>query len=134
MLALDYGRVHTGVAISDSSGTLARPLKDIAEAAAPAGIRKIGQIMEDETVFCAIVGMPLSLSGQRGEQARETEKFLAALRASVDVPVFAWDERFTSKMAAAQAGRSNSSVHSLAACVLLEDYLRSAEYRRRVDK
>ena len=46
------------------------------------------------------------------------------------IPVIAWDERFTSKLAAQKGLHSDSNPHSLAACCLLEDFLGSAEFRR----
>ncbi len=131
VLALDYGRVHTGVAISDPSGLLARPLADVSGAAGPEGAGRIARMIEEEDVGCVVVGMPVSLSGKKGRQAGETEEFINLLKTSVDVPVLAWDERFTSKMAAEHAGGSRASAHGIAACILLEDYLISADYQHR---
>ncbi len=130
VLALDYGRAHTGVAISDPSALLARPLEDIEQGAGPAGIGNIVRLITEKKVFLVIVGMPVSLSGNREAQARETEEFMESLQARVDVPVIAWDERFTSKMAKKHAASSRASAHGLAACILLDDYLKSAEYQR----
>ena len=133
VLALDYGRAHTGVALSDPTGIIARPLDEIGEAAAPAGIRRIAGLVRSEAVGSVIVGMPVSLSGGRGAQAAETETFIEALREAVGVPVYPWDERFTSKIAGRRRTGSGVSGHSLAASYLLEDYLGSAAYRSRVE-
>ena len=100
VLALDFGRARTGVAVSDPTGTLARPIGVVALAATETGLDEIRAIVERERAERVVVGLPLTLRGERGEQARETEAFLAALRKVLDVPVETYDERFTSSLAA----------------------------------
>ncbi len=134
VLALDYGRVHTGVAISDRTGTISRPLEEIGEAASPDGLRHIAGLVQSEGVGSVIVGMPVSLSGEAGGQAAETEAFLVELRRAVSVPVYPWDERFTSKIAGRRGRGAAASSHSLAAGFMLEDYLGSEAFRRRVSE
>jgi putative Holliday junction resolvase len=134
ILALDYGRIHTGAAISDPTGTIVRPLDPVRDANSEQGIGKISVMTEQEGANAVVVGMPVSLNGERGAQARETEIFIEALEKSLDLPVFTWDERFTSKMAAAKGRFSDSDPHSLAACCLLEDYLASEEFQRRTGR
>lgn len=133
ILALDYGSVHTGVAICDRTGTIVRPLDATRAAASPEGLKSIAGIVEKEKVSAVIVGMPVSLSGEHGAQAQETQVFVDTLRGALSVPVITWDERFTSKIAAEKGRFSESNPHSLAACCLLQDYLESAEFRRRTD-
>ena len=131
ILALDYGKVHTGVALSDPTGTIVRPLAAINDAAGPVGLKKIAALVETEKAITVVVGLPVSLNGERGVQANETAEFIAALKQELPVPVEVWDERFTSKLAAAKGRYSQGNPHSLAACCLLEDYLGSTEFRRR---
>ncbi len=132
VLALDYGRVSTGAAVSDPTGTVVRPLDEIGHAAAEAGISRIRKLVQAERAELVIVGMPLSLNGEAGAQARETAELLKVLAESLDpIPTISWDERFTSKIAAVKGRGSDASEHSLAACCLLEDYLGSAEHARR---
>lgn len=134
IIAFDYGRAHTGVAICDPTGTIVRPMDDIDEAAGQTGLKSIQHLVEQETAAAIVVGLPVSLSGERGAQAAETQQFIELLSRSVSVPVISWDERFTSKMAAAKAGGSSASSHSIAACVLLEDFLGSQRYRDMQDE
>jgi putative Holliday junction resolvase len=68
-----------------------------------------------------VVGLPLTLRGEHGEQARRTEEFVAALRAALDVPVETYDERFTTALAAQGAGGAPEDAR--AAAHLLEGYL-----------
>jgi len=129
ILALDYGRVHTGVAICDPTGTIVRPMEAVREAATPEGIRKIAALVESERISAVIVGLPVSLSGELGTQAMETADFVKDLAGTLTVKVRTWDERFTSKLAAQKGRHSDTNPHSLAACCLLEDYLGSEEFR-----
>ena len=130
VLALDYGRVHCGAAISDLTATIVRPLEAVKDAGAPEGLGKIAALVEANDAGMVIVGMPVSLSGEAGAQAAETVSFIAALQTVLSVAVIPWDERFTSKLASRKGRHSGSNPHSLAACCLLEDYLGSAQYRR----
>ncbi|MDW8339263.1 MAG: Holliday junction resolvase RuvX, partial [Thermoleophilia bacterium] len=101
VLALDYGRARTGVAVSDATGTIARPLGVVERAASSQGLARIAELAREEGVERVIVGLPLTLRGERGRQARETETFVHALRRALDIPVEMVDERFTTALAAA---------------------------------
>ena len=110
-MALDYGRARTGVAVSDPTGTLARPVGVVERAAAEAGLAEIAAIVEREGAEKVVVGLPLTLRGERGAQAQETERFVAALRAALTVPVSTYDERFTSTLA--QGDDAQAAAHLL---------------------
>ena len=99
VLALDFGSARTGVAVSDPTGTLARPLGVVERAATDDGLARLAELVRDEAPERVVVGMPLTLRGEAGAQARETSAFVEALRARVDVPVETFDERFTSVLA-----------------------------------
>jgi len=75
------------------------------------------QLIGEHEVECVIVGMPLTLRGERGEQARETEAFIETLAGATDVPVVAFDERFTTDLAeqtpAAAAEDARAAAHLL---------------------
>ncbi len=129
MLALDYGAARTGVAVSDATGTLARPLTVVERAATEAGLRALAELVDAEQVERVVVGMPLTLRGEPGLQAEETERFLASLRNALDVPVESFDERFTTTLAA-QAPASRAPEDARAAAHLLESYLAWTANRR----
>ena len=99
VLALDYGAARTGVAVSDPTGTLARPVCIVEKAGTAAGLDSLVQVIEREAPERIVVGMPVTLRGEHGEQARATGDFVSALRARVHVPVETYDERFTSVLA-----------------------------------
>jgi putative Holliday junction resolvase len=121
VLALDYGSARTGVAVSDPSGTLARPLEVVENASAPAGLKHLAELAEREGVEQIVVGLPVTLRGERGAQAEETEAFVTALRAVTEVPIESFDERFTTKLAESQPSEAPSD--AVAAAHLLSTYL-----------
>jgi putative Holliday junction resolvase len=125
VLALDYGAARTGVAVSDATGTIARPLGIVQRAASPDGIEELRALVDQQDVGRVVVGMPLTLRGEHGSQALETTAFVELLRGVVDVPVETFDERFTTAIAAQAGGTSDEDAR--AAAHLLESYLRSVD-------
>jgi putative Holliday junction resolvase len=123
VLALDYGAARTGVAVSDATGTIARPVGTVLRVAGEDGLAQVGALVREHDAERIVVGMPLTLRGERGEQAVATEAFVEALRAVVDVPVETYDERFTTALAA--RGGDGSDEDARAAAHLLESYLQS---------
>lgn len=121
VLALDYGSARTGVAVSDPTGTLARPLEVVENASGPAGLKHLAELVEREGVEQIVVGLPVTLRGERGAQAEETDAFVSALRAVTAVPIESFDERFTTKLAKAQPSEAPSD--AVAAAHLLSTYL-----------
>ncbi len=99
VLALDYGSARTGVAVSDPTGTLARPLATVERVATGAGMKRLRELVETEAPERIVVGLPLTLRGERGEQAQETERFVQSLLRELDIPVETFDERFTTTLA-----------------------------------
>jgi putative Holliday junction resolvase len=121
IVALDFGRARTGVAVSDPTGTLARPLGVVERAATEDGLARLAALIADEEADRVVVGLPLTLRGERGEQARETEAFVEALAAATDVPVVTFDERFTTDLA--EQAPSRTPEDARAAAHLLSSYL-----------
>jgi putative Holliday junction resolvase len=121
VLALDYGAARTGVAVSDASGTIARPVCVVRKAATDAGLAEVARLVADHQAERVVVGLPLTLRGEHGKQAAETELFVTALRALVAVPVETADERFTTALAQRFGG--NAPEDAVAAAHLLQGWL-----------
>jgi putative holliday junction resolvase len=124
ILALDYGSARTGVAVSDPTGTLARPLRIVRDASSDEGLQELSDLVRAEEAERVVVGLPLTLRGEVGMQADETERFAAALEALVDVPVERFDERFTTTLAGPGTGDD-----ARAAAHLLTSYLEWSKNR-----
>jgi len=121
VLALDYGSARTGVAVSDASGTLARPVCVVRKAATEAGLAEVARLVGEHEAGRVVVGLPLTLRGEHGKQAAETELFVAALRELVSVPVETADERFTTALAQRTGGKAPED--AVAAAHLLQGWL-----------
>ncbi|HMI28771.1 MAG TPA: Holliday junction resolvase RuvX [Gaiellaceae bacterium] len=128
VLALDYGRARTGVAVSDPTGTVARPVGVIERAGTEKGLAELVDLIRKHEVERVVVGLPLTLRGERGEQARETESFMKTLAGATGVPVVSFDERFTTDLAQ-QMAAATADEDARAAAHLLSSYLTWASAR-----
>jgi len=135
ILGIDVGRRRVGLAISDPSGTLARPLHTVALAR---GVDVVDKVLaevtrlaaEDDGLSAIVVGMPLRLDGQPTSETPYAVAFVAALQARVPVPVLTEDERLTSREAESRLAvgekdwrRRKEKLDAAAAAVILQDYL-----------
>jgi putative Holliday junction resolvase len=122
VLALDYGTARCGCALSDPTGTIVEPL-DAVEPPDPARIARLAEECGAERI---VVGLPVTLAGGEGRQAKLSREFAAGLQSQVQVPVETYDERLTTRMADRSAAEgAGADRDSLAAAHLLESYLAS---------
>jgi len=137
LLGLDVGDKTIGVALSDESATLASGLDTIRRTGLQKDLRKLAGLARDREVGTVVVGLPRSLDGSEGPQARKVLAFVEALRGAVKMPIVTWDERF-STVAAENAlieggvsrGRRKGLVDKVAAVLILQNYL---DYRKTAD-
>jgi putative Holliday junction resolvase len=134
-LALDVGERRIGVAISTPEGRLSIPLKTIERRNTAADIDEVRALVDLEGVGQIVVGMPLSMSGERGAQAEQTAAFVETLRAALSIPVDVWDERLSSVEAARRIGEARSKrsrraaneergrIDAMAAAIILQSFL-----------
>lgn len=124
-IALDLGRARTGVAVSDPTGTLVRPLAVIADIDRPDGAAALDAVIAEHAPEVIVIGQPLLMSGEAGEQAHHASSFAGRLRRRVTAQVVLVDERMSTAEAERRARESGSStdIDSLAACVILESWL-----------
>ncbi len=130
LLALDLGERRIGVAVSDPTGTVARPLTTIVRASRQDDFEAICRLINEHRVARVIVGLPLSLDGVEGPQARQVRRYAERLTEVLDVPIEFWDERYSSVMAAEvlrEKGRGRRNMHdridATAAAIILQSYL-----------
>ena len=119
--------MRTGVAVSDPSGTIARPLEVVPSAELTEALRRL---VREENISEILVGVPRTLGGEVGYQARKVLGRLDALKKELPgVRFVEWDERLTTRMAAAGArargGKKPGRVDHLAAARMLQEYLES---------
>ncbi|MDA3935283.1 MAG: Holliday junction resolvase RuvX [Actinomycetota bacterium] len=129
MLGLDMGERRIGIAISDPDGRVATPLKvlDAHVIYEPGPLRRL---IEDYEVELIVVGLPLSLDGREGPQAKRVRELGARLATQIATPIEFFDERLSSteaKRVMTEAGVSDKakrgSIDMVAASVFLQSYL-----------
>lgn len=143
ILAIDYGRVRIGLAIAESANGSAKPLVTLERINRNEDMRRLRELVRDESVKFIVVGLPLRLDGARGEMAGEAERFAQRVRKQIGVPVEMADERLTSweaertleeqygrdlKTAALASNKKQPAkvtVDAMAAAIILRDYLES---------
>jgi len=134
ILALDVGGRHTGVAISDPTETIARPLETIHHQSKAEMVAAVAALVREYEVGRVVVGRPLSLDGRVGPQAQRVDSYAEALEEAVEVPVVGWDERFSTAKAdevllrtrsekARRRARADGERDAIAAAVILQSYL-----------
>jgi putative Holliday junction resolvase len=131
VLALDIGERRVGVAASDASGRVATPVKILDARALSDGVT-LRRLVEDYEVDLVLVGLPLSLDGTEGPQARRVRAQAARLAPQLGVPVDFADERLSSTQAARamqEAGMSErdrrGKLDAVAASLFLQAWLDS---------
>ncbi|MFL5767767.1 MAG: Holliday junction resolvase RuvX [Actinomycetota bacterium] len=129
VLALDLGDVRIGVTISDPERRLAVPL-GVVRTGAPADLKAIRSIVQENEVALVVVGDPMLLSGERGARSRKADEFASALRAVLQVPVELHDERLSTveaeralRSTGATGRETRRSVDRSAAAVILQSWL-----------
>ncbi len=127
-LALDLGERRIGVAISDTTGMLARPLEIFQRTSRAVDFSHISALIHVHQVGAVVMGLPLNMDGTEGRQAAWVRDYSAALAESLAVPIHLWDERLTSEEAAdVIRGQGKSPVKgaldAVAAAVILQSYL-----------
>jgi len=121
VLAVDHGKARAGLAICDPTEVVVSPL----EVVSPPDPDEIARVAREREAELVVVGLPLSLDGSEGPQARVALGFRDRLAAVLQgIPVETYDERLTTRMADASAREgAEAAPDSLAAAHLLEGFL-----------
>jgi len=122
VLAVDPGEVRIGLAISDPTRTIARPLEVLRHSSRLADVQVILDRAARHGAGLILVGLALDAEGAVGPQARRGLRLAEALRAQTELPVEMYDES-DSTSAARRAGRDDSMLDARAAAVFLQEYL-----------
>lgn len=129
-LAVDPGDQHIGLAVSDETGQVARPLTTLTHTARGQDAARIVALADEQAAGGLVVGLALDADGQRGPRARQAERLAEALRALTSLPVVLWDESLSShearrllRAAGKKRRARRAQEHAAAAAVILQSYL-----------
>ena len=132
ILAIDYGKKRTGIAVSDTLQLIANGLTTV-----PTGelMSFLTDYVSREPVERIIVGLPKQMNNEASENAKRIEPFVRTLRKTMpNIPVEYVDERFTSVLAhramlegglKKKARQNKALVDEISATIILQDYLES---------
>jgi putative Holliday junction resolvase len=130
LLGVDHGKVRVGLAVSDAERRIASPLQTYTRRGLDQDGRFFKALVEKEAIVALVVGLPVHLSGQVGEQAELARKFGDWLSAQTGLPCVFWDERFSTSQAESalwDAGLTHKQRKSrrdrVAAQIFLQHYL-----------
>ncbi len=130
ILALDYGSVRVGVALSDPLGLTAQAQETLAPKSKSELMQKLFDLIKNHEVETIVLGHPLNMDGSRGPKALEIEEFAETLKQRFSLPVNLWDERLTTRQAQNTMRETNTRtkghkprLDALAAVFLLQSYL-----------
>ena len=126
-MALDFGTVRIGVALSDPTQFLATPLTTVKNDSK--AVAAILNLIRENDVKKLVVGYPVNLKGEVAASAQKVDAFIGKL-AKAGIDIIRWDERFSTSTAIEllhQAGikphRDKGKIDRSAAAVILQDYL-----------
>jgi len=135
-MAVDWGARRVGLALSDPTGLLATGLATLTVTGRDDAVRRVAEVAREREAERIVVGLPLRLSGERGEAAEQAEAFAAELGRVSGLPVELLDERLTSALstrrlheAGVRGAKAKARVDQGAAVALLETWLDRARAR-----
>lgn len=135
VLGVDVGERRVGLAISDASGTLARPLAVVTVTGIPAAVDRVAAVVadlvaEEDGLGGIVVGLPRRLDGTATDATARVTAFVDALRLRTPVPIDTEDERLSSREAESRLAererdwrKRRAKLDAAAAAVILQDYL-----------
>lgn len=129
-LGLDVGKKRLGVAGCDGTGLIATGLTTIHRTSWHQDLEQLQAIIQEREVEILVIGLPYSLDGTIGFQAKQVQKFAAQLQRVLNLPIEFVDERLTSVEATAQlkaqkrfSNRNKGAIDRQAAAIILQQWL-----------
>ena len=136
ILGIDYGERRIGLALSDPTGIIARPLLTLDQKEDSDWNSTLLAICQEQEVGSIVVGYPLNMKGEKSPQTDKVDQFILLLKKITPLPVHTYDERLTSVAAKRElvrqgikTGHDKGAVDQTAAALLLQDYLNAKALR-----
>lgn len=130
-MGIDYGDKRVGIALSDPLGITAQGYGTLENTGGKKLFEQIVTVVKEKQVSQIVVGLPKNMDNSQGFRSEATYAFVERLKTYTDVPVTLWDERLTTVEAHGylnemdvRGKRRKAVVDTVAACLILENYLR----------
>ena len=135
IIAVDYGKSRTGLAICDKKEILSFPLEVVEEKNMEILCEKIKEKIIENKAELAIIGLPKNMDGSLGESAKNSKKLGEKLKSIININIDFWDERKTTVTAHEYLNQTNtrgkkrkSIIDAVSATIILQNYL---DYRKK---
>ncbi len=129
-LGLDVGGKRIGVAGCDGLGMMATGITTIWRTSFQADLAQLREIIAERSVEILVIGLPYTMDGNIGSQAKQVQKFGRRVSAALDIPIEYVDERLTSyaaeemmKTANISVSQNKATIDRIAAAVILQQWL-----------
>ena len=130
LLGLDLGEKTIGIALSDTSRSVATPMQTLRRTKFTTDAARLANIIAEHDIGGIVVGLPLSMDGREGPSAQSARAFGRNMAMRVEVPILFWDERLstvavTRTLLEADASRQRRAevVDKMAAAYILQGAL-----------
>lgn len=137
-LAIDYGQKRTGIAVSDSGGSMAFPRRTIQMRTREAFFEELLALLEAEAPDALVIGLPVNLDGEETLTTRQTRNFAKNLKKKTPLPIFWMEEALSSfeaeidlRQAGRSAAKSRAVLDQQAAVRILQSFLDQPEGSRK---
>jgi putative Holliday junction resolvase len=130
-LALDVGLKRTGIARASETARLSEPLMTVSTTDI---VRKLKDLTEEYNISAIVVGLPRNLQGSSTQQTNWVRDWVSHVKQKIDLPFYWQDEVLSTKIAEAKklTYKKIHDVDSLAAAIILQDFLDTPEANRMV--
>lgn len=135
ILGIDHGNVRIGIAVSDDTGSLARPLTIIRHVSRAEDADKVRMLCEEQGCGMIVVGIPYDSDGSEGPRARSVLRFVEQLKAISEVPICTWDESYSTQNVIATSiemkkprSARREALDDKAAAMILQSFLDSGAH------
>ncbi|MFS8117150.1 MAG: Holliday junction resolvase RuvX [Microcoleus sp.] len=129
-LGLDIGLKRVGIAGCDGTGLIATGITTLVRSSFERDVAYLRELVRERRVQILVAGLPYSLSGELGDQARQVQKYARRIAAALELPLEYADERLTSveaeelmKTAGISVSQNKGSIDRKAAALILQQWL-----------
>lgn len=130
LLGIDFGTKRVGVAVSDVEQRYAAAVAVVQRSSVKGDTNAIVHLVEENLAVGLVVGLPVHMSGDEGQKAKQAREFGTWAGRVTNLPVTYWDERHSSTIAeghlisgGVSEKKRKKSLDAIAAQIMLQSYL-----------
>jgi len=141
VMGIDYGTRRVGISMSDPSQTIASPLTTLEYRRETDLVHALLDLVRIHEVIAIVVGWPLNMNGVVGDKTAAVERFIKTISEQIDLPVFSWDERWSTVSAhralrewGISPSKNKARVDAIAGALILDAFLQRLRLLRQTQQ